>query len=139
MVDDIFNAWYNERVGDNYPNQAIWKSDNVNDLEQDLYYVLVEKTSGESAIKVKSVEEGKGIHAYFKIYWWFVKTSGIAIHDRSRKAMLPEAISKEENISTQLEAWEADNKVLQAQGKHYELNDHMKMIALEIMFSVLFV
>ena len=68
----------------------------VNQINNDLYYVLVEKTTGEAASKVKSVDEGMGFWAYFAIYWWFVKTSGVAIQERSRKAMQPEPISKEE-------------------------------------------
>ena len=48
----------------------------IEQINEDLYFILVEKT-GESATKVKSVMKGEGIHAYFKIYWWFVKTAGI--------------------------------------------------------------
>ena len=38
-------------------------------------------------------------------------------------------------IAEQLEAWEADIKILSNQGKEFELNPQMKLVALEIMFS----
>ena len=34
-----------------------------------------------------------------------------------------------------IEAWEADFKVLESQGNGFTMNEHMKLIALEIMFS----
>ena len=94
----------------------------------------MEKTTGESAVKVKSVEASEGLYAYFKIYWWFVRTSGIAVQELSRKCMHQEPIVKEERMMDHLEAWEADLKVI-ALHADYGLKDNHKMIALEIMFS----
>ena len=37
-------------------------------LNEDLHYILVEKTSGEAASKVKSVENGLGFLAYYRLY-----------------------------------------------------------------------
>ena len=42
----------------------------IEQLKQDLYYVLVEKTTGEAAVKVKAASEGRGFNAYFSIYLW---------------------------------------------------------------------
>ncbi len=58
--------------------------------------MLIEKTTGEAASRVKTVEEGQGLHAYFQVYWWFVKTDGIAIQERSKQIMQPEPVAKEE-------------------------------------------
>ena len=85
----------------------------MEELNGDLYYVLVEKTTGESATKIKHIEVGEGFMAYFSIYWWFVKTSGAAVQERSRKAMQPEPISKEEQMMESIEAWEEDLKVVE--------------------------
>ncbi len=74
----------------------------VEKLNQYLHFILIEKTTGEAAAKIKSVEEGEGLHAYFKVYWWFVKTAGIAIQERSRKVMQPEPITKEEKMTMSL-------------------------------------
>ena len=88
----------------------------IEELNQDLYYVLVEKTTGEAAVKVKAAIEGRGFNAYFSIYWWFVKTSGIAVQERSRKAMQPEPTVKEEKMMECIEAWEEDVKIVEMQG-----------------------
>ena len=40
----------------------------VAQFNEDIYYVLVEKTSGEAVAKVKSVEPGQGMLAYYRIY-----------------------------------------------------------------------
>ena len=104
-------------------------------MNNDLYYVLVEKSTGESALKVKSVADGEGLQAYFSIYWWFVKTSGIAIQERSRKAMQPEPVSKEEKMIENIEAWEEDVKVVEMQGEGYKIPENVKLVALEILFS----
>ena len=104
-------------------------------LNEDLYYILVEKTEGESAIKVKSVDTGSGLMAYHRIYWWFVKTSGIALQDRSRKVMYPEPVTREEKMMEGIEAWEAHVKVLDQHGDAYELKPQNKIIALELLLS----
>ena len=134
IFDDLRN-WSEITAGDDRPHERAYDNTDKNALNEDLYYVLVEKTTGEAAIKVKAVDEGQGLLAYFKIYWWFVKTSGIAIQDRSRKVMQPEVIQSEAKMMDGIEAWEADFKVLEAQRTGFTMNDQMKLIALDIMFS----
>ena len=104
-------------------------------VDEDLYYILVDKTEGEAAGKVKTVEAGQGILAYHKIYWWYVKTSGIALQDRSRKVMYPEPIKHEEKIMEGIENWEQNLKVLDQHGAAYVLNDQSKLIAIEVLMS----
>ena len=99
--------WKKSKDADgSYANERYVKDLDMDKLNADLYYILVEKTTGESINKVKSVKEGCGLLAYFKIYWWFVKTSGIAIQDRSRKTMYPGQIVKEEKMAEAIEEWE---------------------------------
>ena len=45
---------------------------------EDLYYVLVEKTEGDAALRVNSGEPGDGIRAYMRVYLWFAGTTGLA-------------------------------------------------------------
>ena len=56
-----------------------------------LHYVLVEKTEGDAALRVSSVEPGKGVDAYMKIYLWFAGTTGLALTEMSRMVMQPKA------------------------------------------------
>ena len=128
MQYDESKLWLNytcKRQGETeeIPDRIEYNSDDakIKTFNNDLYYVLVEKSTGESALKVKSVAEGEGLQAYFSIYWWFVKTSGIAIQERSRKAMQPEPISKEEKMMENIEALEEDVKVVEMQGEGYKI------------------
>ena len=71
--------------------------------DDDLYYVLVEKTEGEAALRVQSGQAGEGMQAYQKIYLWFAGTSGLALSERTRMLMHPEAPKREEDIAEVLE------------------------------------
>ena len=51
---------------------------NKKDANEELYYVLVEETEGEAALRVNSGEPGEGIQAYMRVYLWFSGTSGQA-------------------------------------------------------------
>ena len=107
----------------------------VNKFNDDMHYVLVEKTSGEAANKVKGCEAGCGLLAYYRIYWWFTKTSGTALQDISRKALYPNAIVKDEKIMESLEEWEASVKILEQHGSAYKLNAQAKLNALEVLMG----
>ena len=52
---------------------------------EDLYYVLVEKTEGEAALRVQSGSPGDGMEAYQKVYLWFAGTTGLALSDAPRR------------------------------------------------------
>ena len=82
---------YNNVIDDICARKGIEPEDlpDFTQFNEDMYYVLVEKTSGEAGAKVKSAEAGQGMMAYHRIYWWFVKTSGIALQDRARKVTFP--------------------------------------------------
>ena len=49
---------------------------------EDLYYVLVEKTEGDAALRVNSGEPGDGIKAYMRVYLWFAGTTGLALTEK---------------------------------------------------------
>ena len=123
MFDDIRDTAPHENIVD------------FDTLSEDLYYILVENTEGEAAVKVKSVLAGKGLMAYHKVYWWNVKTSGIALQDRSRKTMYPETITKIEKLMEGLEEWESNLKILDQHGSAYQLKAQAKLNALEVLMK----
>ena len=47
-----------------------------------LYYILTEKTEGDAAVRVKSVEPGQGFEAYHRVYLWFSSTFDMALNKR---------------------------------------------------------
>ena len=125
------------KLNDIYTTKTVNMTEQVpiEKFNDDMHYVLVEKTAGEAANKVKGVEPGNGLLAYYRIYWWFTKTSGTALQDRSRKALYPNAIVKDEKLMESLEEWEASVKILDQHGSAYMLNAQAKLNALEVLMG----
>ena len=38
---------------------------------EELYYLMVEKTEGDAALRVSSGQPGQGLQAYMRVYLWF--------------------------------------------------------------------
>ena len=102
---------------------------------EDLFYVLVEKTEGEAALRVNSTEPGEGIMAYQKIYLWFAGTTGLALSERTRMLMHPEAPKREEDIAEAIEKWCEQERLLLAHGDDYKLSAAFKITALRVLMS----
>ena len=58
-------------------------------MEEDLHYILTDKTSGEAKSKVDIAEHGKGIEALMNLIMWYSTSSGEAIDERTKKIMNP--------------------------------------------------
>ena len=58
------------------------------DMNEDLYVLVTDKTEGEAAIRVRGCQIGEGIEAYMTLYKWYTGTSGQAISDRIRRLSL---------------------------------------------------
>ena len=71
---------------------------NTEYIEDALYYIFTEKTEGVAAVKVKAFEPGEGLRAYHSVFTWFVRTSGQALGERSRRAGHPETIASEKTM-----------------------------------------
>ena len=61
----------------------------VNAIDEDLYYILTDKTSGSALEKVHTANPGQGIKAFQRLWVWFGCCSGMAIQERSRHVMNP--------------------------------------------------
>ena len=66
---------------------------------------MVEKTEGEAALRINSSEPGEGLEAYQKVYLWFAGTTGLALSERTRMLIHPEAPKREEDVADALEKW----------------------------------
>ena len=51
-------------------------------LNEDLYFILVDKCEGEAASRVMSALRGNGLEAYQHVYLWFAGQSGMALSKR---------------------------------------------------------
>jgi len=77
----------------------------VGQLNEDLFAVLMDKTTGEAYLRVKSVESGEGIDAFVKIYKWFMGTSGMGLQDKARQIMAPTPPKSVGDIAYSFEKW----------------------------------
>ena len=59
------------------------------EANEELYYVMVEKTEGDAALRVNSGEPGNGLAAYMRVYLWFSGTTGLALTEKTRMLMHP--------------------------------------------------
>ena len=73
------------------------------DANEDLYYVLVEKTEGEAALRVNSGEPGEGIQAYMRVYLWFAGITGLALTEKTQLIMHPTPAKHDHEIADLLE------------------------------------
>ena len=70
-----------------------------------MFYVLVEKTEGDAALRVNSGEPGEGMQAYQRLYLWFAGTTGLALTEKTRALMHPSPVKHESEIADALEKW----------------------------------
>ena len=83
------------------------------DMNEDLYVLLTDKTEGEAAIRVRGCSIGDGVEAYMTVYKWYTGTSGQAISDRIRRLMSPGAPKSESDIADAIDRWVDSGRVLE--------------------------
>ena len=54
-------------------------------INEDLYTLLMDRTEGEAALRVRRCEPGTGCRAYMTVYKWFMGVSGQAVTERMEK------------------------------------------------------
>ena len=102
---------------------------------EDLYFVLVEKTEGDAALRVNSGEPGEGLQAYMRVYLWFAGTTGLALTEKTRMLMHPTPVKHEHEIADAPERWAEQERTLRAHGDEYKLSAAFKVTALRVMMS----
>ena len=102
---------------------------------ENLFYVLVEKTDGDAALRVNSGEPGEGLEAYMRVYLWFAGTTGLALTEKTRILMHPTPVKHEHEIADALEKWSEQERTLRAHGDDYKLNAAFKVTALKVLMS----
>ena len=102
---------------------------------ESLYYVLVEKTEGDAALRVNSGEPGQGMQAYMRVYLWFAGTTGLALTEKTRVLMHPTPVKHESEIADALERWSEQERTLRAHGDEYKLNAAFKVTALRVLMT----
>ena len=102
---------------------------------EEIYYVLVEKTEGDAALRVNSGEPGEGLTVYMRIYLWFAGTTGLALSMKTQTIMNPMPPKHESEIADALEKWAESERTLRAHGDNYKLNAAFRVTALRILMT----
>ena len=105
-------------------------------MDEDLYTLLMDKTDGEAALRVRSCSAGQGIRAYMVVYKWFMGTSGQAVADRVKKLMSPSTPKIEAEIADAIERWLESGRLLESMKEDYKLPEVFKITALEQIMAV---
>ena len=108
---------------------------NLEQLSEELYYVLVEKTEGDAGLRVNSGETGDGLQAYMRLYLWFAGTTGLALTEKTRELMHPNPVKHDYEIADALKRWSERERTLRAHGDEYKLNAAFKVTALRVLMS----
>ena len=77
----------------------------VNELSEDVYFVLMGKTESDAYLRVASAESGEGVEAYMRVYLWFAGTTGLALSEATSRAMRPATPNNDYEIADALERW----------------------------------
>ena len=75
-----------------------------NQISDDLYAILLSKTSGDIALKVQS-SGNDGLTAHVKIRRWFTDVSGMALAERRRQVICPAQVKKDEDVAAAIGKW----------------------------------
>ena len=100
-------------------------------FNEDLYYILNEKTEGNAATRVKSVELGQGFEAYQTVYLWFSSTCGMALNKRMDSLMVPASATKPEELAAAIEKWREQLRVVETYGDGYTMSAPFRISALQ--------
>merc|ERR1712015_174794 len=105
------------------------------EVDEALYYVLVEKTEGDAALRVQSGKQGQGINAYMRVYLWFSGTTGLALSEKIAQLMNPRVTMIEHELADTLEKWAELERNMRAYGEDYELKPVHKLTALRTIMT----
>ena len=97
---------------------------------ENLWYVMVEKTEGEAALKVKICEPGDGFGAYMRVYLWYAGTTGMALSEKMSACMTPKVPTHEHELADYLDRWAEQERTLRARGEDYAMAPALKVTAL---------
>ena len=105
-------------------------------MDEDLYTLLMDKTEGEAALRVRGCSPGQGVRAYMVVYKWFMGASGQAVTDRMKKLMPPATPKNESDIADAIERWMESGRMLEGLKQEYRLPEPFKVTALEQLMGV---
>ena len=106
-------------------------SDELEELDRDMWSILMAKTTGEAEEKLEGCAQGDGLWGYLRIHLWFTKTTAQGKSMRRSAIMTPTRCKHEHEISAAIEKWEEKYRILKEEDKELELPDSWKMTAIQ--------
>ena len=79
------------------------KYDNWN---QDMWWVLIEKSSGGALLRARTVESGNGMDAYLRVHNWYGKQTDMGLAELRQRAIRPVQANQAEDIAECIEEWQ---------------------------------
>ena len=104
-------------------------------ISEDLYAVIVDKTRNDAASKVKLVKPGDGWGAFESIYLWLNAASGLAVQERLRRIMQPQSPKKIEDVPSVVESLHKEVEELKSFGPDYVMSPAFKMMSLKVIMQ----
>ena len=104
-------------------------------LNEDVYFILMDRCEGEAANRVLSALRGHGLEAYQHVYLWFAGQSGMALSMRMQRIMSPPVPKDDYALAEGLEKWLTQMTLLGNIGTEYKLSTPFKFAALRILMS----
>ena len=68
--------------------------------------VLIEKTSGEALLRVRTVESRNGTEAYRRLHNWYGKQTDMGLAELRQRAIRPVQAKQAEDIAECIEEWQ---------------------------------
>ena len=76
-------------------------------------------------------DEDAGLKAYFEMYAWFMRTTGLRQPERMAALMTPKQAKSEEDLADAIEAWEREERELCYGSEKLTLTDPWTITALK--------
>jgi hypothetical protein len=110
--------------------------DQFEEWNQDMWWVLIEKTTGEALLRVKGVEQGQGMEAYKRLHQWFGKQTDFGLAELRQRVIRPNQANREEDIARCIEEWNESLMELKRVDPDYkDLPDAYQVAALRGMLT----
>ena len=100
----------------------------LDEISQNLYTILMDKSEGDAYDKIKGISTRDGIVGYSRVYRWFTEISGLGLAEQARRLMHPEAPKREDELAEFVDGWCERVRRLEAHGPKYVLAPLYKVL-----------
>ena len=100
-------------------------------MDEDFYTLLIDRTEGEAALRMRGCNPGKGCRAHMIIYKWFVGASGQTVTGRMKRLMSPAIPKTEAEVADTIEGWVDAGSTFEGIELEYRRPEPFKITALE--------